>query len=437
MSFDRRPLTPYDAGDLAALWTAIEDADGSEEYLSEQDLREEFSAPGRDYPRGSMGIYDGRTMAGFGVLTWRATANPVHDVRHVGGVHPAYRGGGLGGELLAWAEQAAVPLHEDRHPGHPLALSSGCLSRNAAAVALHEARGYQPVRWFHSMHRDLSAPLPQVSAPAGVQIAGYTPAMAEHARLIRNESFRDHWGSTETSAEAWAHFLAHGAFRPGLSYLAYEGPEPLGMLISHEYDAYRDRTGLRDLYIALVGTRAAGRKRGIATALLATALSAARAEGYDQASLGVDADSLTGAVRLYERVGFAVDNTRTAYQKQLRLTPSPLRRGASLHHAGLLAASVAFDQVSAADGKLVRFGPEIGDPGDPAVVSELEEAQAGLRAVRPVELDPAGCVPALADDLLHRDVPVVVEAVHVEPDVGVPAADLLPGLRAAVDHMIG
>jgi mycothiol synthase len=317
MSFDRRPLAPDDAGDLAALWTAIEDADGSEEYLSEQDLREEFSAPGRDYPRGSMAIYDGRTMVGFGVLTWRATADPVHDMRHVGGVHPAYRDRGLGGHLLAWAEQAAVPLHEDRHPGHPLALSSGCLSRNAGAVALHEARGYHPVRWFHSMHRDLSAPLPQVSAPAGVQIAGYTPDMAEDARLIRNESFRDHWGSTETSAESWAHFLGHRAFRPGLSYLAYEGTEPLGMLISHEYDAYRDQTSLRDLYIALVGTRAAGRKRGIATALLATALYAARADGYDQASLGVDADSLTGAVRLYERVGFTVDHTRTAFQKQL------------------------------------------------------------------------------------------------------------------------
>jgi hypothetical protein len=31
----------------------------------------------------------------------------------------------------------------------------------------------------------------------------------------------------------------------------------------------------------------------------------------------VDADSLTGAVRLYERVGFAVDHTWTAYRKQL------------------------------------------------------------------------------------------------------------------------
>jgi len=43
----------------------------------------------------------------------------------------------------------------------------------------------------------------------------------------------------------------------------------------------------------------------------------ARADGYDRAALGVDADSLTGAVRLYERVGFTVAHTWTAYRKQL------------------------------------------------------------------------------------------------------------------------
>jgi ribosomal protein S18 acetylase RimI-like enzyme len=48
-----------------------------------------------------------------------------------------------------------------------------------------------------------------------------------------------------------------------------------------------------------------------------TAMSAARAAGYDRASLGVDADSLTGAVRVYERAGFAVEHTWIAYRKQL------------------------------------------------------------------------------------------------------------------------
>jgi mycothiol synthase len=73
------------------------------------------------------------------------------------------------------------------------------------------------------MVRDLSASVPAAVIPAGVAITGYLPDMAEHARLIRNESFRDHWGSIETSAETWAHSLASSAFRPGLSFLAYQG----------------------------------------------------------------------------------------------------------------------------------------------------------------------------------------------------------------------
>jgi mycothiol synthase len=317
MGFDRRPLAPGDAGDWAALLTAIQDADGSEDYSSEQDLREGFGNPNQDFASGSVAVYDGRTMVGYGVLTCRSAAEPVHAMLHEGGVHPAYRGHGLGGELLDWAEKAAVPLHNRRFPGRPLSLSSGCLSRNAAAVALHEQHGYQSERWFHDMVRDLSAAIPETVLPAGVHITGYKPDMAEHALMIRNESFRDHWGSTETSSETWAYFLASDAFRPGLSFLAYEQSEPLGMLISREHDALTTATGERDMHISLVGTRAAARKRGIATALLLTAMSAARDRGYDRASLGVDADSLTGAVQLYERVGFIVAATWIAYRKKL------------------------------------------------------------------------------------------------------------------------
>ena len=317
MSFDRRPLSPQNAGEWATLLTAIQDADGSDNYETEEDLQEQFRRPDLDFAKNSIAIYDGRTMVGYGVLTPRSVAEPVHNVRHDGGVHPFYRGRGLGSELLDWAERTAFPLHRDLFPGHPLSLSTGCLDSNADAIALYKQRGYQPVRSFHRMVRDLTVPIPPVVIPTDVHIAGYTPDMTEHARLVRNESFRDHWESTETSPENWAYFLAASTFSPELSFLAYEQGEPLGMLISYEHDAYNEKTGHRDLYIALVGTRAAGRKRGIATALLLTAMSTARDRGYDQASLGVDADSLTGAVRLYEHVGFTVTLTRTAYRKRL------------------------------------------------------------------------------------------------------------------------
>jgi GNAT superfamily N-acetyltransferase len=153
MGFDRRPLEPGDAGAWAALLTAIQHADGSDRYASEQGLQEAFGQPDQDFASGSIAIHDGHTMVGYGVLTCRSVADPVHNMRHEGGVHPSYRGRGLGGELLHWAERTAVPLRDDRFPGRPLSLSSGCLSRNAGAVALHEHHGFQPVRWFHSMVR--------------------------------------------------------------------------------------------------------------------------------------------------------------------------------------------------------------------------------------------------------------------------------------------
>jgi mycothiol synthase len=317
VDFSWRPIEPKDAGNWAALLAAVQSADQDGEFFSEQDLLDDFSSPDLDFPRGSVAIYDGGTMAGFGELRPRDAADPVHEMRSWGGIHPAYRDRGLGGRLLEWAEAAAVPLHRERFGDRPLSLSGSCVTSNAGAVALFAARGYKPARWFNGMVRDLTAELPEVSSPAGVEITGFTPELSPEARLMRNEAFRDHWGSTEISAEGWAHYMELSAFRPAFSFLAYLDGEPAGFLISHEYDAYAEATGIKDLYISVLGTRRAARKRGVASALLLRALTAAKAAGFTSASLGVDADSLTGAVGLYERAGFVVEHTWVTQTKPL------------------------------------------------------------------------------------------------------------------------
>ena len=135
-----RPIEPADAGNWSALMTAIQVADRGWEFLSEQDLLEEFDDPDCDFTRGSMGIFADGTMAGYGTLLSRPAADPVHEMRYWGGVHPAYRQRGLGDRLLRWAETAAVPLHQERYPDRPLSLSGFCLSHNAAAAALYAVR---------------------------------------------------------------------------------------------------------------------------------------------------------------------------------------------------------------------------------------------------------------------------------------------------------
>jgi mycothiol synthase len=125
-----QPIGPGDAADWAGLLNAISAADRDWEYVSEQDLLEDFSDPCLDFARGSVAVYRQGTMAGCALLECRTSAEPVHEMRYHGGVHPAYRGQGLGGRLLDWAETAALPLHQERYPGRPLSLSGSCLAHD-------------------------------------------------------------------------------------------------------------------------------------------------------------------------------------------------------------------------------------------------------------------------------------------------------------------
>lgn len=309
-------MYPSDVGAWAMLLAAVREADDTWEFVGEEELLEDFDDPDRDFEVGSRAVFDGDTMVAYGELLSRSAADPVHDMRYDGGVHPAYRRRGIGSQLLDWAESAALQLHGRRHGGRPLSLSGSCAADDTGAVTLFQSRGYRPVRWFHGMTRALSSPLTDVPVPEGVQLRDWSSELTEMARVVRNDAFRDHWGSTERSAEAWAHFMSTAAFRPRLSFLAVAGGVPVGFIIGHEYE--RDpRAAGRDLYISAVGTLRAHRGRGVATSLTARALREATVDGFATASLDVDADSPTGALALYVRLGFAVEHTSVQLMKPL------------------------------------------------------------------------------------------------------------------------
>jgi ribosomal protein S18 acetylase RimI-like enzyme len=80
-----------------------------------------------------------------------------------------------------------------------------------------------------------------------------------------------------------------------------EGDEPAGVAICHPH------TALSELgWVGELGVLRPWRRRGIGRALLLHAFAAFRERGFVRAGLGVDAESLTGANRLYEQVGMRV-----------------------------------------------------------------------------------------------------------------------------------
>ncbi|MCD6555341.1 MAG: GNAT family N-acetyltransferase [Anaerolineae bacterium] len=64
------------------------------------------------------------------------------------------------------------------------------------------------------------------------------------------------------------------------------------------------RTGRREGWVDTLCVRRPYRRRGVGEALLLAGLHKLRDAGLEIAALGTDAENLTGAVRLYERVGF-------------------------------------------------------------------------------------------------------------------------------------
>jgi mycothiol synthase len=318
---DCGPIDPEQVRPYAELVNAIMIADEDSQFMSTDEIRDDFADPLIDLQRGSLACYDGDQMVGYSIVSRRSSADPVHRLRQWGGVHPRYRGRGIGFWLLGWAEEVAVRLHREHFPDRPATLGCTIPAKNTQAAELVAARGYEPSRWFHEMMRDLPGELPARELPGDVEVVGFTPERSADALLVRNEAFQDHWDSTEVTPERWEFQTGVRAFRPALSFLAYSGGEPVGVVMAHEYDGYNEKTGTRDVYIPLVGTRRAARRSGIATALLTRTLRAAADDGYDTATLDVDADSPTGAVGIYERLGFTVKDTRIATTKTLYAPP--------------------------------------------------------------------------------------------------------------------
>ncbi|NUR91771.1 MAG: GNAT family N-acetyltransferase [Nonomuraea sp.] len=314
MSLEWEPLTRDDAEPLADLLVAIEAEDRTGEAADLDDVREQLSHHLLDLAAGTLAAREGGRIVAFGYLTVRQSVVDTHVMRLTGGVHPAYRRRGLGKRVLDWSLATAPALSEKAFPGVPLEVHLNVYDTNAGLKALAEGAGFTANRWFVQMGRPLTGELPKVAPPEGVSIDTWSPELDEGAREVRNVAFRDHWGSVPHTPESWqAYIVGTRNFLPASSFVALHEGRAVGVLMTHTFEGYNEQAGERRAWIQIIGTLREWRGKGVAGALIAHALAAFRAQGFDTAGLGVDADNPTGAVSVYARAGFEPLTRTTNY----------------------------------------------------------------------------------------------------------------------------
>ena len=315
--FEFRALRRDDVPALYAMLLAVEKADERRLVDTLADLQREFDDPWSNAEIDSLAAF---TPAGqlAGLARTFQNPQPEDEVRCYLSVeiHPSQRAGRLEDALLDWAEERGRQRLLLASSAAPRVLRFGVQDSQAERLARLEQRGFSTVRSFYRMQRDLSEPIPAVDLPGDLALRVYTPDLSADVHAALNEAFRDHWSFDPVSDEDWQmFFIERSSFRPDLTYVVMSGHEVAGLSVNCVSPEENARRGRSEGWIEELAVRRPWRKRGVATALLCAAMHAFKAEGLRHAMLGVDTENLSGALRVYERVGFKPVKRFITFQK--------------------------------------------------------------------------------------------------------------------------
>jgi mycothiol synthase len=306
---------------IAELATRTNLADGTDWVLTADSLRVQFAAGGTHDPERDtrvalidgvrVGFIDvnsrvrtpGRVVHRFDLLTW-----------------PEWRRRGVGRALLAWAEQRGRAMRDAGEPGGaglPHVMSGGVNVENPFAAAFAQAMGYRRIRSSFLMRRPLDTPIPAAPLPPGLELRPVREA--DHRAIFdaNNEAFRDHWESAERGDADFRSLFAEPALDTSLWAVAWDGDQVAGVSMNWIEPEENARVGIEAGWLGNVSVRRPWRRRGVGAAMIAASLRTFRERGLAEGRLGVDAENPTGALGLYERLGFSPFATFETYRKEL------------------------------------------------------------------------------------------------------------------------
>jgi mycothiol synthase len=224
--------------------------------------------------------------------------------------HPGRRDLGGAGALLRTVEEWS------RERAAPGALLRGVVTEPDEPVrTLYETAGYRLIRHSLEMRVELGADIPEPRWPDGIAVRTFVPGEDEERVYEADmEAFADHWEFVREPHATWrAGLLEHPNFDPLLWFVAEEGRELVGLCLCGVHESGDPAFG----YVTVLAVRRPWRRRGLGLALLRHAFREFRRRGMTRAGLDVDAENLTGAVRLYERAGMRIFKRRDILEKPL------------------------------------------------------------------------------------------------------------------------
>jgi mycothiol synthase len=304
-----------DYGPMAEAMAAASRADGVPWVPTADQLRiENEGHPGID-PAHDIVLAEihGRIVAGAGANRVVRDGQPLYETW--GFVEPDHRRRGLGSALLDWNVARSRRRAAIVDAGQPVIVQAHAEGGEAGYLALLAARGFETVRRFQLMRRDLTQAIEDTAMPDGLELRPVTPDQHRAIYEAQAEAFRDHWGSREPTEHGFEVTYGRKEIDTGLWVVAWDRDEIAGVIENWIWAEENAALGVERGWLEKVSVRRPWRRRGLGRAMTAVSLRRLRDAGMTEAVLGVDATNPNGAVELYRAAGFEIYRREFAYRR--------------------------------------------------------------------------------------------------------------------------
>lgn len=302
---------------LSPVLIASRNADGFEEARSGDALQHMYEHTHNFDPTRNLFLmeHDGE-LVGYAGCRWSQEISGDSVYMHWIYLLPAWRGKGIENELLQQTQNRLLQQAQTHLSDTGNWFEAFAADTQTWLIALLIADGFQPVRYFYEMVCHELNNLPDAPLPSGIETRPVTPEQLRQIWDTEGEAFAEHWGETIPNESDYQRWLSNPLNDIALWQVAWEGDQIVGMVLNYIDHNENSRYGFKRGYTENISVRKEWRKRGIARALLLKSMKMFRDMGCDHTALGVDTENATGALRVYEGVGYKTIRNQASYRRR-------------------------------------------------------------------------------------------------------------------------